>query len=224
MSWRTVHKLKTILKEDEVTDKLGKVAFGEDPFVAKMQFRKSEENTDYEEHILDILSRWTGNSTDGLANKLYAKFPLLKKAAQMFPYNYVLTPNTDNGTMLYRGVGSYKSLSLDKQLSKTKKEEWERIKFGGLTIYKYKKPIKYVPHRSVQSWTSLKSVATLFTSGRGVILSTIQTDEFLFNQKLMNHLYGGKAENEVLHFGTKYKEDVYVGISPLLWKELWEKN
>lgn len=215
-------KLKDILNEDEVSNKFGNVAFGEDPVIAKMQGKKKEDNTTFEENLLQILSSWTITSSTELSNKLYNIFPILKKATKIFPA--VLTPNTPNGTELYRGI-SKPNQKLIEKLEKSKKEDWTKEKIGTITFYRYSKPVRYTPHRKVQSWTSSKSVAPLFSGDDdGVILSTIQNEEFLFNQNLIKRIYPESNEQEIIHFGDKFKEKVYVMVSPYFWRELPSKD
>lgn len=216
-------QLKDILKEDEVSDKFGNVAFGEDPNIAKMQGKKTEEDTKFEEKLLTALIGWTVDSSTQLANKLYDNFPLLKKASKKFPS--VLQPLTPNGTEVYRGV-KHPNKKLIEKLEKTKKEDWTKQQMGTYVFYKYSKPVKYTPRRKVQSWTSSKKVAAQFSfaSKEGVCLTTIQNEEFLFNENLIKKIYGGQNEKELLHFGQKFKNQIYILVSPNFWRKLPSKG
>lgn len=229
-------KLKHILKEDEVEDNFGKVAFGEDPRIAKLQgisirmkdYTGGEENTPYERELLDTLKSWVNQSSDRTADVLYSKFPILKKAAKVFPQ--VLLPETPNGTLVYRGLLMSNQKLLD-MIHKTKREDWEigeTIK--NYTMFRYVNPISYTPNRPVQSWSTDSKLVTSFFYESGMLLSTKQTDEFLFNQNLMKYLFnksndfsGGKDEREILHFGKNFKEDVYLSITEKLWLSLFAK-
>ena len=229
-------RLKHILKEDEVEDNFGKVAFGEDPRIAKMQgisiqmkdYTGGEENTPYERELLHILKSWVEQSSDRTADVLYSKFPILKKATKVFPQ--VLLPETPNGTMVYRGLEKPNQKLLD-MIHKTKKEDWEigeTIK--KYTMFRYVNPISYTPNRPVQSWSTDPKQVTSFFYASGVLLSTKQTDEFLFNQNLMKYIFtksndfsGGNDEKEILHFGRNFKADVYLSITEKLWLSLFAK-
>lgn len=230
-------KLRHILKEDEVEDNFGKVAFGEDPRIAKMQgrvvkqmkdFTGGEENTPYERELLHVLKSWVDQSSDRTADVLYSKFDILKKAAKVFPQ--IFLPETPNGTLVYRGLLLSNQKLLD-MIHKTKREDWEigeTIK--NYTMFRYVNPISYTPNRPVQSWSTDSKLVTSFFYESGMLLSTKQTDEFLFNQNLMKYIFnksndfsGGKDEKEILHFGKNFKEDVYLSITEKLWLSIFAK-
>lgn len=230
-------KLKHILNEDEVEDNFGKVAFGEDPRIAKMQgivvtqmkdFMSGEKNTPYERELLRILQLWVRQSDDGIANVLYRKLPVLKKAARIFPR--VLLPETPNGTLVYRGLERPNQKLLD-MIDNSKKEDWEMGEIvGRYTMFRYVRPISYTPNRLIQSWSSDPKKVTKFFGPRGVMLSTKQTDEFLFNQNLMKYVFNksnrfsaGDDEKEILHFGKNFKEDIYLSITDKVWLSLSDK-
>lgn len=223
-------KLKDILKEDEVNDKFGDVALGGDPNIARMQGKKQEDNTEFEEKLYDILNTWTFETSIGLANKLYNNFALLKKAAKKFPK--VFLPSTSDGTILYRGIRNLNKQLRDK-LEKTKQEDWKKVTIGDKIMYQYSKPVKYTPRLKVQSWTSSAKVATFFSKPRewsvdsiSVILSTTQNNEFLFNQNLIRYIFSDtlSSEKEILHFGQTFKEKVYISISRNFWEDLPSKG
>lgn len=197
-----------------VKDAFGKIAFGSMKPVSVMQGKRStEKNTEFEKELLEILRSWVKQSNNFNAQQLYSKFDILKKAAEVFPT--VLKPSTPNGTEIYRGLNVINQELLDK-IIETEPDDYEKTSVSfrrqsGTPAYKYKTPINYTPRRPVQSWTSDLDVAGKFTSH--AIISTKQNDEFLFNQKLMNHLFKKDVEEEVLHFGTEYSEPIYITIS-----------
>jgi hypothetical protein len=204
-------KLKNILLNedmpDDVKDAFGDVVFGEDPEILKLQSkRKQEEDTFFEWELLKLLKRWTAGGTHTVVDKLYSHFDLLKKASEYFPK--ILKPNTPIGTELYRGLGRYSKFH--EQLKNAQSSDFEDSPiFTGFRLYK--KPITYSPNNSIQSWSSSPVSAREF--GVNVILNTKQDDSFLFNQELMNYLFRDAQEDEVLHFGKEYKNEVYVIIS-----------
>lgn len=211
-------KLKDILNEDEVEDNFGKVAFGGDEKIAKLQGKQTEPDTEFEKEVIRTVMSWLSVSDDESANILHNKFPLLKKAAKIFPQ--ILQPKTSNGTDLFRGIKGHDASWIER-LRKTDRDndwtEYSRISGTLSSMYIYTKPVKYTPHRLVQSWTSNISRALAFGTDEdnpfeSVILTTQQNDEFLFNQEFMKKLYGADEE-EILHFGKTFKNKVYVIVS-----------
>lgn len=214
-------KLKTILKEDEVTDKFGNVAFGENPKIAKFQGKREEKNTELENKLLNLLAMWTtGDRISYAANNLYKNLNLFKKAAKKFPK--IFLPKTKNGTTLYRGLNN-PGAELMSQLENAKPKNWKKLQLTSSpnsVVWLYTKPIEYKPRRKVQSWTDDPSVAfgKFFGGELGVSLMTKQNDEFLFNKNFLGStsLYDfsegpeGAPESEVLHFGQTYSEDVFL--------------
>lgn len=223
-------RLKNILlNEDEVDDKFGKVAFGSDMDIVRLQGgNQGEKNTKYETELLQTLQLWVRQSDSETASKLYRKFSLLKTAAKVFPQ--ILLPETPNGTTVYRGLDNPNEKLLA-MISKTKKEDWEMGEtIGRFTMFKYSKPIKYTPRRPVQSWSSDAKRAAGFFGSMGILLSTKQSDEFLFNQRLMQYIFNdanmlaqGDDEQEILHFGKNFKEEVYINITDTDWLNLFSK-
>jgi hypothetical protein len=80
-----------------------------------------------------------------------------------------------------------------------------------MTLYRYNTPIDYKPRSDVQSWASNLGNALVFAHGDygNMVLETKQNDEFLFSQKLMKTLMGDD-EDELLHFGKTYSNDVFL--------------
>lgn len=213
-------RLKHILKEDEVEDNFGKVAFGSDMDIVRMQGGdKGEKNTPYETELLGILERWTEGGWEGTSDLLWKKYSLLKKASKVFPR--VLKPNTPNGTEVFRGLQDINP-KLEKKLSKTNPSDW--VEDRGL--WKYSNPITYTPRSNVQSWSS-NPLSALEFANSGVLLSTKQNDEFLFNQEFMRMVFsrvgGGSNEAEILHFGKKYSSEIYIEIQNEEFEELFQK-
>lgn len=168
------------------------------------------------------LKSWVQNSTDEDAELLYNNFSLLKKAAKVFPR--ILKPKTPNGISVYRGINPIGG-ELRSAVIKSKPEQWEKIK-SAYPLYRYYEPIKYKPHRLVQSWSSNAYIVanTFAWNKRSIILSTKQTDDFLFNQDVLAYLYTDVDEREILHFGKTYKEDVYLYIQVPYYDELFGKT
>lgn len=214
-------KLKSILKEDDVTDKFGDVLFGSDRDLANFQGKPVEKNTKFETQLLDIMSRWLVGGWDDTEKFLWKNYPLLKKAAEVFPK--ILKPKTPNGTEVYRGLAKLNPV-LESQLMKTDVSDW--IESGD--NWMYLKPISYTPRQNVQSWTTSRIIAWGFSTEKGSnsgYLSTKQNDEFLFNQDFMSLLYSeisGKLtdESEILHFGKKYANDVYITVQAPLFRKI----
>lgn len=214
-------KLKTILKEDEVDDVFGDVAFGSNWYIARLQGKNEEDDTELEGKLLSVLYTWLDDSSSLEQDQLYAVRDLLKKASERFPR--IFKPDTPNGTLLYRGIRErgYKADSkyteIVSALSKSDftKNEIPSRKGDIRTFWRYNKPIKYTPSGKVQSWTTSASIGVGFSAG--ILLQTKQNNEYLFNQEaldiLWNELTGNPSEQEILHFGKTYSEPVYLMLS-----------
>jgi hypothetical protein len=223
-------KLKDILLESptSVEKTFGKIVFGDpdgewsDDFASLQNVEPIERNTEEEDEILRILSIWVQDpdDEDPVDNKLYSKFELFKKATNSFPN--VFKPRTPNGTELYRGL-SRSGKNIITRLENTKSDDYEQ--FGQNKMYfKFKRPIKYVPHNLVQSWTSNPNVAIEFSQvdsyELGAILITNQNDEFLFNQDALKIFSEEYEEDEVIHFGKEYSDEVYVAIHLKMYRHI----
>lgn len=214
-------KLKDILNEDEVTDKFGDVLFGSDRDLASFQGKSVEKNTEFETELLDIMSSWLMGGWHETGKFLWKNYPLLKKAAAVFPK--ILKPKTPNGTEVYRGLDTLNPV-LESQLMKTNVSDW--IDIGG--HWMYLKPISYTPRQNVQSWTTSRIIAWEFSTQKGSnsgYLSTKQNDEFLFNQDFMSILYSKASfnandESEILHFGKQYTNDVYINVHAPVFRKI----
>lgn len=212
-----------LLHEDEVTDKFGKLAFGDNEYTAKLQGRvKPEPNTEIENELVRALSSWVKKSGTLSANKIHSHKELLKKAAVKFPK--ILKPKTPNGTELYRGLHNIQNKTI-LQILKSTKQDWslyDTIK--GVSWWKSESiTIDYKPHKNVQSWTSDFWVAADFSNAYyrawtkypSTMLLTLQNDEFFFNQELMQYLapMDYEYEKEVLHIGKEYANPIYILIN-----------
>lgn len=218
-------KLKTILKEDELQDKFGDIAFGMHQDISMLQGKSEiERNTEFEDKVLEYLHDWVGVYRNSASEKLWQNYELFKKAKIRYPG--IFSPSTPNGTKLYRGLSRYGSHFVDRIMEADWKK-WEMaIQIGGeITWWKYEIPISYTPTNEVQSWSSSSTISEEFAMYRGnewmvgdshfVMLLTTQNDEYLFNSRFLSHLateYWKNTvnEEETLHFGKSYKDPVYV--------------
>lgn len=216
-------KLKHILIEDEISDKFGNVAFGGSAKIAALQNKDREKDTEFEKEILKKIKLWV-NAELQSDESIYDNRNIIKKASKKFPE--IFKPYTSNGTYLYRGLSGFASSnSLRDSVLKTKSEDWTESVITGW--YNFKKPIKYTPHKLVQSWSDDFKVAYKFSNTSrmgGGILMTKQSDEFFFNQKFIEIIYSGRYESEVLHIGQSYKNDVELLISKKWYSELKSEN
>jgi hypothetical protein len=216
-------KLLDILKEDDVEDTFGKVIFGSDKEYARIQGKDVERNTKAETELIQAIANWVEGSYPSEVSKiLWRKYDVLKKASSVFPQ--ILKPRTTNGTDLYRGVSSL-NVELKSKLLKTKPSDW--MEDGGK--WRYTKPVVYKPHQVIQSWTSNQEVAWGFSIEVGTVfggmLTTKQNDEFLFNQDFISLVYSRESnskvdEEEVLHFGKTFTDDVYIIVTAPMFKEI----
>lgn len=212
-------KLKDILLNEEtptdVKSAFGRLAFGSVRGISALQGKKgTEKNTQFETEMLSILRSWVASSQPWIADKLIAKYDILKNAAEVFPT--VLKPATPNGTELYRGLRRLND-SLMSSLADADESDFEQVIYNGFQFYKYKIPIKYIPRSEVQSWTSDIEIPKKFADS-GVLMTT-QNEEYLFSQKAMYILFKQADESETLHFGKKYANDVYIMIK----KDVYER-
>ena len=126
----------------------------------------------------------------------------------------IFKPETPNGTEVYRGLKNIPKSLISSLQKKYDPSDYTKVKIGGKVFYRYDKPIFYEPERDIQSWTSTESVAKRFAES-GLLISE-QNDEYFFNQKVMNYLFSyisNQSENEILHFGKKYSNPVFIALS-----------
>lgn len=227
MSWRTVLKLKTILKEDDFEDKFEKVPFGYDDEIRAMIKGNPphEKNTDFERELLSLLRKWTvGLDLTTVGKRMLDELDIIKEGARKFPE--IFKPETSNGTALYRGL-RFLSPSVEEELLKKQQSDFTEITVGGSTYWKCNTPINYKARTPVQSWTSSESVPQKFSRKSGVLIMTVQDNDFYFNQKFLNLLFqkmntgemtDEENESETLHFGHNYKSDVFILISDMHYR------
>jgi hypothetical protein len=224
-------KLKDILSEIGTDPKtvFGNIVFGDPDNYPSSPFRElqgfgyeSEPNTEDEEEIFNMLQAWVdGSNMIELYNKIYANYNLFKRAASIYPK--IFKPQTPNGTDLYRGV-SNASKSLIEQLQNSSHKDFDVFEHDD-TLYKYKTPINYTPRSNVQSWSTNLFTAIQFSQLNdfvgGVVLTTKQNDEYLFNQEVLRLLSLNKFnEEEVIHFGKTFSNDVYVIIHRKVYRQI----
>jgi hypothetical protein len=143
---------------------------------------------------------------------LYAYKDLFDKARKIYPK--IFKPNKKLGTMVYRGIigmgtQTNKSDSIIELVKNSGKTDY--IKCDDIAGYKFSRPIKYTPHKQIQSWTTEKNVANRFSWG--LLLTTALTDNFFMNPNTLNALFtndAGYFEYEILHFGKDYIKPVYL--------------
>jgi len=230
-------KLKDILSEIGTDPKtvFGNIVFGDPDEYPSSPFRElqgvpyqTERNTEDEAEIFKLLTAWVeGNNSAGLYDRIYSNYELFKRAAKVYPT--IFKPNTPNGTELYRGV-SRANKTLIEYLKSSSHKDFEMFNHDN-SYQKYKLPINYTPRELVQSWTSNPKTAIEFSSKihhefdrhqiRGAVLITKQNDEFLFNQEVLRLLSLNKFdEQEVIHFGKEYSNDVYIAIHNKLYRNI----
>jgi hypothetical protein len=214
-------KLKDILSEAETDPKkaFGDIVFGDTTeeefykkFVRLQGKTGSEKNTKIEDKILYYLLQWVSNSDGYTSLYLHRNKDLFKNGKTKFPS--IFKPETPNGTEVYRGLRNIPKSLISSLQKKFDQSDYTKVKIGGKVFYRYDKPISYEPERDVQSWTSSENVAKKFA--KSGILTSKQNDEYFFNQKAMNYLFSyieGGSENEILHFGKKYSNPVFIALS-----------
>jgi len=213
-------KLKTILQEfDESPNAVfQKVAFGDpkEPYSKELSLlqhkRDGEENTPGEDYVLNLLQRWVMSSTDDVAERLFEKYKFFKKASHLYPG--IFAPKTDVGTILYRGL-EYLNDQLWGVIQDTEVHEWRDVEYDNGIYWVYTKPVQYIPERNVQSWTNDPNVSENF-SGDAVLI-TKQDNRFLFNKDAIAVIFG-YDESEILHFGKKFRNPIYLAITDSIYQ------
>lgn len=212
--------LSDILKEDEVSDVFGDAPFAEYTAYAKRLGTKIKStNTKEEDKILDALGRWTNGDYD-VANFIYKNKDLFKNAAKKYPR--IFAPDKPNGTIVYRGLHSAQKIYslIDKDILKITKGYKAPIPKENYVLWKNLvvrvKPLKYNPHRKIQSFSYDLKVAGEFASNgsTSAILIKKQNSEFLFNTWLFKYPYTAN-EQEILHFGDSLDVTVALDFATL---------
>lgn len=220
--------IKLPVQEDAVSDVFGNIAFGDRDTqddaipIAKLQGKplpkpKGEPNTSKEDNLYNLLRDWVDSPSDYLATAIYKYRDLIKAAQKKFPN--IFAPDSKSGTILYRGLKEINP-KIRKMLLNSKETDWISIERGD--AYVYSKPIKYTPTRVVQSWTDDLNIALGFKGE--AILITKQTENFMFNQKLLAIVFRGRNEHETLHMGKEYASKVYIAISDDRYESLVKGN
>lgn len=182
---------------------------------------ETEKNTEEEQDLLLTLMKWLhlprhnhakelGNMMEKLVVPLANKYPKIFK------------PTTPNGTSQYRGT-AYKRSEYFNVLTDIAKKLGSEAAIDSLPLVKHGDVsfievgnINYHPRSDIQSWSSSAGVAVRFSVSSqsrkekgdySIVLHTKQDDSFYFNQKALEILFGGH-EDEVIHFGRTYKNDV----------------
>lgn len=212
---------KILLNEDEVDDIFGRIAFGKVPYMVNYQGETdTEDNSELEDLLFNHLKKWTrGKGVDDRlesAEQLYKHESLFRRAQKKFPL--IFKPKTPNGTTLYRGLSHFNN-EIKSQLREIKRTDYTRLNIGGENYWLHPHNVAYAPENNIQSWTTSEKTARQFSDMRlgkytrftGGVLITKQNDEFLFNQDFMNKIFGGD-EQEVLHFGTQYSQQIQLAI------------
>jgi hypothetical protein len=187
---------------------LGKYAFADkysavNKTARQLQRTKEyEDNNSYERRLLEILTDWTYSPSN--YSQIYSQRDNLKKLKKEYPS--IFKPNF-NG-LIYRGL-SVTPKEIDR-LEKIDLKDFEKIYFQDKYYYLYKKPIKYNPIKNVESWTISSKIASDF--GKDVILVSKIDDNFYMNPKIMNSIFYGRKEDEVLHLGKNFIKKVYAMI------------
>jgi hypothetical protein len=213
-------KIKDILSEAETDPKkaFGDIVFGDKSDELYKKFVKlqgktgSEKNTRIENQIMSYLLKWVDLPDGNISNYLYKNKSLFKNAKNKFPA--IFKPETPNGTDVYRGLKTVPKSLISSLQKKYDPNDYTKINIGGKVFYRYDKPISYKPERDIQSWTSNENVAKRFA--KSGVLTSEQNDEYFFNQKVMNYLFSyisNQSENEILHFGKKYSNPVFIALS-----------
>jgi len=198
---------------EKVKDKtFGNVVFGDPkdrPYLAKIQNAKpgSEKDTEKEKNLYNALEKWVDSRAKGIGG-LKKNIELIKLGAQKYPK--VFSPDKPNGTIVYRGISNLSTDIID-NLKKTSLQNWSK---SNRNYWMYKNPIEYNPRSEIQSWTYSTKIGWKF--GGNAILLTKQNSEFYFNSQVIAAFFG-TFEDEILHYGTSFSEEVYIGVDDKLF-------
>lgn len=210
-------KLSDLLKE---TPDVGNVLFGSDPKIAKIQGKKEEPDTSWEDKALQKVFDWVeGNSPSKVADWIKDNLQDFKSLTNKHPE--ILKPPV--GSTCYRGTTAdlnkhLKNISLKDNFTKTK------IK-GDIYLYSTKKILTYKPKRELQSWTLNLRTAQDFADVMNSIIfvTTVNSKDFIFNPKALNlvsNMFHDKEEDETIRI-TNTPTKMYCLIS---WDDILETN
>jgi len=141
-------KNKNINEKDvpkTIEKKVGKVLFGDNPEIAKLQNEPVEKNTPIEQNIISTLSTWTINSTPQGEQKIISATKDLVTLQKHFPE--ILNP--PYGKIAYRGT-SLETIEINQWIIDNQNDITEID--GGFV--RFNKQFQYNPHRIVSSWTT----------------------------------------------------------------------
>ena len=183
-------KLKELLKEElppKVKNLVGNVLLGGRDAIAKLQKKKRETNTYWENDLEDALENWVSDSTDELADH----FTKNKKVYDQLIDEFPAVMEAPQGKVVYRGT----LIKLDTLENALETRPFKVVNITTRTkkrtYLKYSK-LPYSPNRPAQSWTMSAAIAMNFGSvsmnSIQVIYKTKTDDSFIFNPKVLRLL------------------------------------
>jgi hypothetical protein len=200
-------KLIDILREKA---EFGKVAFGSYDTIAKMQGGEPEPDTREEAKLLKALKDWVLDPTRPTeAIEAYMQSGVIQAAKKKYPK--VFAPSKPNGTVVYRGLENVNKIFIQKVLDSTDDSDWTHVTWSNM--YVCNKPVSYSPRGGLQSWTYDPKVAKWFGT-QGMLITKLD-DNFYFNTEAMGEITG-MAEGEVIHYGEKFKNPVYLAVADFM--------
>ena len=187
----------------------GKYAFADNnnrvnKVARKLQNTKEyEKDTPLEDKVYDLLLEWTQTSRN--AKDVYAAKKYFEQAKSQYPE--IFSPQSKG--IIYRGLSAgLGDISFPKKVDFN---DLEKVKVSkNESFYLYKKPIRYTPRANTESWTTNINVAKEFSGKNGIILISKIDDSYYMNPKIMNEIYGMKAEDEVIKLGKDFVKNVFV--------------
>lgn len=210
-------KLIDILKEKK-DDDFGDVALGSIKAVADMQGAGQEEDTKIEKKLIKAIQSWVLEPSKSDLPDLM-KSGAVKRAKQQFPK--IFAPNKPMGTLVYRGVQQVSEEFLE-ELANSSVEDWKQVTWSDM--YVCSKPVNYSPRSKLQSWTYDPKVAEFFK--QSALLITKLDDDFYFNDKAMAAITSDLGiemnEKEVIHYGRKYSNPVYIGLADHQFERIYD--
>lgn len=170
-----------------------------------------EPNTENEQRLYFALINWFNNSTTLAANVLKRYYTAIRDAREKWPA--IFKPHVPDGKVVFRGIAirNFKT-----QLKAAELTDFTVVDgpFADKFVV-YKKPLTYKPERFAQSFTDSPDIALGFTPD-GYILMTKCNDEFFFNKNFAKfaskYQHKNYGENEIIHLGTTFKDNVYLAV------------
>ena len=175
-------KLSNLLKE---TPDVGKVLFGSDKELAKLQGKSEEPNTDWEEKSMKMLSQWVeGDNASKTASYLKNNFEDFKVLSKKHP-EILKAPI---GKACYRGA-DFDQRKASQLRNISLKDNFTKTKIGGIWYLYSKKPfLSYKSHLPAQSWSLNFKTAQDFSKDSGFIMVSRVDSNFNFNPEALNNL------------------------------------